>query len=287
MGLEAGAGDLDLEALVAGVLEQLATLSGQNHVQRQGLAQRDREAGCTDDCVASLFVPAMSSSYSGEDLEHARAGIGAGAEQRDRHRGALEAEAPTGMKAIVGSEMGRNHITRRIGLAALVLTPLLALISMAGQAAGYSPGCGQIPIVGGIPPWGFHTGPPIGETGSFARGHGQINLEANTVSGILCQEDRGRNQPTRAITMTVEHHLVYHSHYAVMWGFPGNIMKIILRVRASNDPKCKVGTVGRATLFASYNGVRSDSVQFTFPAACKDHDHLYHGPQVNNQVPPL
>ena len=40
------------------------------------------------------------------------------------------------------------------------------------------------------------------------------------------------------------------------------------------------------TLFASYNGVRSDSVRFFFPAACKRHDHLYHGPQVNNQVPP-
>jgi hypothetical protein len=199
----------------------------------------------------------------------------------------MKPESPTGVKAIVGSEMGRSHITRYIGLAVLVFTPPPALIGMAGQAAGYSSGCGQIPIVGGIPPWGFHTGPPIGETGSFARGHGQINLEANTVSGILCQEDRSRNQPTRAITMTVEHHLVYHSHYAVMWGFPGNIMKIILRVRASNDPKCKVGTVGRATLFASYNGVRSDSVQFFFPAACGDHDHLYHGTQVNNQVPPL
>jgi hypothetical protein len=39
-------------------------------------------------------------------------------------------------------------------------------------------------------------------------------------------------------------------------------------------------------MFASYNGVRSDSVQFIFPRACRDHDHLYHGPQVNNQVPP-
>jgi hypothetical protein len=48
-----------------------------------------------------------------------------------------------------------------------------------------------------------------------------------------------------------------------------------------------VGTVGRATLFASYNGVRSDSVQFFFLAACRDQDHLYHGTQVNNQVPPL
>ncbi len=173
------------------------------------------------------------------------------------------------------------------GFASFALLILVVFGSTTSQAFAYSPGCGQIPIVGGIPPWGFHTGPPIGEVGSFARGHGQIDLNANTVSGILCQEDRFRNQPTRAITMTVEHHLVYHSHYAVMWGFPGNIMKIVLRVQASNDPKCKVGTLGRATLFASYNGVRSDSVQFFFPTACRDHDHLYHGAQVNNQVPPL
>jgi hypothetical protein len=183
--------------------------------------------------------------------------------------------------------MTRNRTTLSHGCAIAVLMALALFASMAGEAAAYSPGCGQIPIVGGIPPWGFHTGPPIGEAGSFARGHGEINLEASTVSGIVCQEDRFRGQQTRAITMTVERHLVYHSHYAVMWGFPGNVMKTVLRVRASNDPKCKAGTLGRATLFASYNGVRSDSVQFFFPAACRDHDHLYHGAQVNNQVPPL
>jgi hypothetical protein len=169
----------------------------------------------------------------------------------------------------------------------LALTLTLALGGTAGEAAGYSAGCGQVPIVYGIPPWGFHTGPPVGATGSFARGHGEINLEANTVSGIICQEQHFPDRPTRAITMTVEHHLVYHSHYATMWGYPGNIMKIVVRVQASNDPGCEVGAVGRATLFASYNGVRSDSVQFFFPAACKDQDHLYHGTQVNNQVPPL
>jgi hypothetical protein len=89
----------------------------------------------------------------------------------------------------------------RSGLALLALMTLLVLSSMAGQAAAYSRGCGQIPIVYGIPPWGFHTGPPIGETGSYARGHGQIDLEANTVSGILCQEIHSRIQPTRAITL--------------------------------------------------------------------------------------
>jgi hypothetical protein len=63
-------------------------------------------------------------------------------------------------------------------------------------------------------------------------------------------------------------------------------MMIIVRVQSSSDARCKVGTLGGVTLFASYNGVRSDSVRFTFPAACRDHDHLYHGPEVNNQLPP-
>jgi hypothetical protein len=178
---------------------------------------------------------------------------------------------------------------RRIGLAVLLLTPLVALgSSMVGSAGAYQVQyCSPIPIVGGIPPWGFHTGAPItGATGSYARGHGDISLSANTVSGILCQVDRVRHHPDRLIVMTVLHHLVYHSHHAVMWGFPGNLIKINVRVKSSTDPRCKVGTRGQVTLFGSYNGVRSDSVQFVFPAACRDHNHLYHGPQVNNQVPP-
>ncbi len=180
-------------------------------------------------------------------------------------------------------------VRRHSGLAISVLALLLALVGTADTATGDSlQDCAQIPIVGGIPPWGFHTGPPItGATGSFARGHGDIDLGANTISGILCQVDRYRGQPDRLIIMTVEHHLVYHSHHAVMWGVPGNLMKIIVRVRSSTDPRCEVGSIGRVTLFASYNGVRSDSVRFRFHAACSDHDHLYHGPEVDNQVPPL
>ncbi len=202
----------------------------------------------------------------------------------------LEADLVRILAAPRDSRLGMpgNRIRWRVALAALVVTPLVALIGMVGPATGYQVQyCPKIPIVYGIPPWGFHTGAPItGATGSYARGHGDINLAANTVSGILCQVDRVPNHPDHLIIMTVEHHLVHHSHYASMWGFPGNIMKIIVRVQSSTDPECKVGTVGHATLFASYNGVRSDSVQFSFPAACKVHDHLYHGPQVNNQVPP-
>jgi hypothetical protein len=160
------------------------------------------------------------------------------------------------------------------------LAALLGVPSMTGSAAGHT-SCSEIPTVYGIPPWGFHTGSYSGES-SFAKGHGNIDLEANTVSGVMCQQDR-----RGVILMSVHHHLIYHSHYATMWGYPGNIMKIKFTVTRSSDPQCAVGTVGRATLFASYNGVRSDSVRFYFPAACKDQRHLYHGSQVNNQVPPL
>lgn len=177
-------------------------------------------------------------------------------------------------------------MTRSVILAATVL---VGLLGTAASATGHYPVdyCAQVPIVYGIPPWGFHTGAPIsGATGSYARGHGQISLANNTVSGILCQVDRVRNHPDRLIIMTVEHHLLEHSHYAQMWGYPGNKMKIHVRVKSSTDPRCAVGTVGEVTLFASYNNVRSDSVKFWFPKACADHDHLYHGSQVNNQVPP-
>jgi hypothetical protein len=173
-----------------------------------------------------------------------------------------------------------SRLTRPSGLALLALLTLLSLGGTTGRASGYSPGCGQVPIFYGTPPWGFRTSPGSGY-GSFARGHGDIDLAANTVSGVICQEDR-----RGAITMTLAHHLLYHSHYATMWNYPGNIMRIVVRVVASNDPHCTLGTVGRATLFASYNGVRSDSDQFFFPAACRDQDYLYHGPQVNYQVPP-
>jgi hypothetical protein len=190
------------------------------------------------------------------------------------------------VKAFVG--MRRQHAVRGLAVAASVLAPVLTLGGLAGTAAAAPVQyCSQIPIVGGIPPWGFHTGSPItGPTGSYARGHGDISLSANTVSGILCQVDRVRNQPDRLVVMTVQHHLVYHTHHAVLWGYPGNLIKFIVRVTSSTDARCKVGTLGQVTLFGSYNGVRSDSVQFKFPAACADHDHLYHGPQVNNQVPP-
>jgi hypothetical protein len=145
-----------------------------------------------------------------------------------------------------------------------------------------------IPAGSGIPPWGFHTGQPItGATGSYARAWGDINLGTSWISGKICQVDRVRGQPDGMIVMKPEPHIIYHTHYAKLWGYPGNLIKVNVKVVSSTDPRCKVGTVGQMTMYASYNGVRSDSVQFSFGASCGDHNHLYHGPQVNAQVPPL
>ena len=104
----------------------------------------------------------------------------------------------------------------RMGLAAMLPTAVLAMLGPVGSVdANPVQYCAQIPIVGGIPPWGFHTGTPItGATGSYARGHGDINLSAGTVSGIVCQVDRARHKPDRLIIMTVERHMVAHAHGA-------------------------------------------------------------------------
>ena len=136
-------------------------------------------------------------------------------------------------------------------------------------------------------PWGFHTGQPIsGPTGSYAHGHGDFNPSAGTASGIMCQVDRVRNSPDRQIILSVDHHLLYYSHTAVKWGYPGNLVKLGVRVKQSTDPKCPVGTRGKVTIFASYNGVHQDSVKFSFPPACQGHRHLYHSQAVVTNVEP-
>ncbi|MFZ0215847.1 MAG: hypothetical protein WAM30_07870 [Candidatus Dormiibacterota bacterium] len=170
------------------------------------------------------------------------------------------------------------------------MTVVIAMALVVSAAAASRPVayCSAIPTVN-LPKqaWGFHGGRPItGAAGSYTRGHGTINLTAGTTSGIICQVDRVPNAPDRQIILSVGHHLVYASHHAVMFGVMGNIMKIDVRVKSTTDPSCPAGTSGQATIFASYNNVHEDSVQFSFPAACKDHRHRYTGPEVLTNVPP-
>lgn len=135
-------------------------------------------------------------------------------------------------------------------------------------------------------PWGFHTGLPItGPTGSYAHGHGNFNPSARTADGIMCQVDRVRHHPDRQIILRVRR-FVYYSHTAVKWGYPGNLVKLAVRVKQSTDPNCPAGTTGLVTIFASYNGVHQDSVKFWFRGPCRTHRHLYHSQSVVTNVMP-
>jgi hypothetical protein len=181
----------------------------------------------------------------------------------------------------------RVRWARVLAVGGLASALVLVLVVAAGAAgSSRAPAYCTIPTVGN-PPWGFHVGEQItGATGTYAHGHGNINLATRAVTGIICQVDRVRNAPDRQIILSVDPKLVYSSHTAVILGVPGNVMKIDVKVKSSTDPECKVGTSGQVVVFASYNGVHRDLVQFTFPAACRRHDHRYTGLDVVTNVPP-
>jgi hypothetical protein len=67
--------------------------------------------------------------------------------------------------------------------AALTFALPLATLSMTSVASAATP-CFEIPTVYGIHPWGSHTG-PYTDASNFAKGQGDINLKANTVSGVI------------------------------------------------------------------------------------------------------
>jgi hypothetical protein len=183
---------------------------------------------------------------------------------------------------------------KRGGVAAAILAAFIVAISasLAGAHARTAARATEAPAYCPIPtvqdaPWGFRVGEEItAPTGTYAHGHGDINLVKKTVNGIICQVDRVRGQPDRQIMLSIEPHLVSSSHRAHMWGVEGNVIKIDVRVKSSTDPECAIGTKGEVTIFASYNGVHQDSVQFSFPTACKRHRHLYHSADVITNVPP-
>ena len=165
--------------------------------------------------------------------------------------------------------------------------------TMASAAGSPAPHCAWysgsgVPAGSGIPPWGFHATQSFPGGGSgFAYGWGDIDHDTSWVSGTICQDVETAGSPARSIEVSVGPQIAYHSHIATMWGYPGNLIKTSLTVIASTDPRCTVGTSGHITMYASYNGVHSDSMKFSFDAGCLDQDHLYHGPQVDAQVPPL
>jgi hypothetical protein len=174
-------------------------------------------------------------------------------------------------------------------LAALTSCAILAA-AVAAFAAGpavakAAPCFSEVPSLAGTPQWGFHTGPPItGASGSYARAVGDVSMSSGVISGTICQVDVVAGVD-RLIVLKPSGLVLEHTHHSTLWGHEGNLMEVNVKVTSSTDKQCKVGTIGRMTVDATYSGTPDSSVQFTFPAACKGHDHLYHSPQVDALVP--
>jgi hypothetical protein len=184
------------------------------------------------------------------------------------------------MHAAYDHRMHRRRLLVRGGVVAAVVTTALTASVAAATRSGDL--CRQVPTVTiHRNDLGFRVGWPTAAHAG-ARGHGKVNLGARTVSGIMCQVNRDGT----AIVLSVGHRLLYASHHAVRFGVPGNIVKAAVRVTRTTDPNCSVGTRGKLTVFASYNNVHRDSVELSFPPACKGHRHRYTGPSVVTNVPP-
>jgi hypothetical protein len=161
-----------------------------------------------------------------------------------------------------------------------------ALVFVAGAALGASRPVAYCPLRVGTPSvsWAFHAGaPPQGATGSYAHGHGSVS--GRSASGAICQVDRARRSPDRQIQLAITQTGVILERGITVRGVRGAELQLPVAVATSSDPACRIGTRGSVTLFSSYNGAHQDFATFTFPRACRDHDHGYHGPGVVVSLP--
>lgn len=165
-----------------------------------------------------------------------------------------------------------------------ILAGAFSAVRAGPAAAAAAPCFAQIPPFKGNPQWGFHTGPPItGKSGSYSRAIGDVTLSSGLITGTVCQVNVAGG--VQRLIVLKPMHVLSHTHYGKPFGHLGNLMSVQVKVTSSTDKNCKVGTTGTMTVNATYDGVKSASVQFTFPATCKGHDHTYHSSQVDALVP--
>jgi hypothetical protein len=173
-----------------------------------------------------------------------------------------------------------RHRATALLIAAAAIALAVNSASGAASTVAYCP----LPAYHGRQAWGFHAGVPISAaTGSYA--HGRGSLVGDSAGGAICQVDRVAGAPDRQIILSIGHGAVTPQHAVTVGGALGNKMRLPVRVTSSTDARCRVGTAGTVTLFATYNGVHRDSVRFAFATACGRHDHLYSGSGVVALVP--
>ncbi len=169
---------------------------------------------------------------------------------------------------------------------AALLTPAvavgLAIACCAGAAAGAAKVKCPIKASSSSTPveWAFtESGPPSGAHGGVVSSytHGRGTWQSGKASGTICHADQlggGKGSRDLVLAMAAGSKL---SPRVTRLGLLGVELALKVKVAASDDPACAVGSGGTVTLFASYYSVHRDSLQLRFTSACADHDHSFGG----------
>ncbi len=129
--------------------------------------------------------------------------------------------------------------------------------------------------------WAFtESGPPSGAHRGVVSSytHGRGTWHGGRASGTICHADQltgGAGSQDLVLAATSGSKL---SPHVTRLGLLGVELALRVKVAASDDAACAVGSPGTVTLFASYYSVHRDSLRLRFAAACADHDHSYGGP---------
>ena len=126
---------------------------------------------------------------------------------------------------------------------------------------------------------GAPAAPGGGTTWSWTRGQG--SWSAGSATGTICSEDKGGGRRDVVLSASGASTL---SPQIKRLGMLGVGIVIGVRVRASDDARCAVGTRGTITLFATYYSTHVDTIAMHFAAACADHDHRFSGPIVHVEI---
>lgn len=160
----------------------------------------------------------------------------------------------------------------------------LALVgaSVAGGATGTAKVKCPIKASGASSPveWAFtESAPPSSPHRGIASSytHGKGRWQGGKATGAVCHADLlsgGKGSQNLVLAMSGAAKL---SPRVTRLGLLGVELALKVKVAASDDSACPVGTNGTVTLFASYYAVHKDSLELSFRGGCADHDHRYAG----------
>ncbi|HEU0250579.1 MAG TPA: hypothetical protein VFR48_07640 [Solirubrobacteraceae bacterium] len=119
------------------------------------------------------------------------------------------------------------------------------------------------------------SGPHKGIASSYTHGRGL--WQRGKASGTVCHADHlsgGKGSRNLVLAMSGSSKL---SPRVTRGGLLGVELALKVKVSASDDNACPVGTIGTVTLFASYFETHRDTLALNFSGSCSDHDHRYSG----------